>query len=1012
MEQTAEVFKGLRPHILHGTKKYDKNHHILISTLQTAYRRDISPDVIIIDEIHYGYSGKMIKELINDRKDIQIIGLSATPYDGSGNLLEGFDKILNKYDMKYMIQNRFLVPIRSFILTRPDLRGVDIIAGDYDLKQLGKVVCDNNTILEIVSSTKEFIEKSNKTIVFAVDINHAELLSKAFRHDGFTSSALHSKLKKDEVKYEIERFKKGHTKVLVSVLMLTTGFDVPETDVAIIARPTRSQNLYKQMVGRIARLAKDKKYGVLLDCGNVIENLGKPLDPIKPIIGNQIENKLKCLECESEDLKLVKNKDGLFWECNDCGFIKEIINKNFYECEYCNEEYSYEANFELVNNKLYLNCHCGYETLISEFTGSEIFIEIENKNEEFIFLPFEEARIFARNLNYPSKTTWDYHISHKEDLYYPDNIPFDPENYYKNEGWTSWDNWLGIIRKNQKVYYTFADARDFIHNLKLKSIKEWEEYIKNSLPRYKNIPNYIPKNPEKKYSNKWKGLNDWLGLRDEDKELNNESDNIGFLSFEEARSFAINLNIRSKKPWQKYCINELEGYPKKPNNIPENPDEIYLNNGWISWNHWFDKSKEYISYEESKKYVKTLGIKSKREWQKHLQTNKIPKDVPTDPLSAYNNKGWINYNNWLDIENKDEEKKKQRNSSYNVEFLPFEEARNFVRKLGIKTTKEWQNYCINELTNYTKKPENIPRSPEQTYRREGWINYKDWLNERQMNFIDAKNFVKKLKLTTKDEWLKYCRSEYLYLPTKPNNIPRDPVLRYRKEWKNWEDWLTGSTNRVYGQWRDFNEARNFIRELGLENTLDWKKYCKGKLEDYGNKPHDIPSSPDEVYKDEGWINYADWLNTENIRKSTRTDVWLPYEDAKKFIHFLGLKNYDEWILYINNEITHLPSKPTNIPKTPSYVYKNEGWKNWNDWIGINIIDVQERVKEKNEYYSFEEARSYVHSLKLNSIDEWKYYIEGLMPELEDVPYFLPLNPKEAYKKKGWWGLNDWIGLNK
>ena len=52
MQQTAEVFKGLKPHIIHGTKKYDKNHHTLISTIQTAYRRDINPDVIIIDEIH------------------------------------------------------------------------------------------------------------------------------------------------------------------------------------------------------------------------------------------------------------------------------------------------------------------------------------------------------------------------------------------------------------------------------------------------------------------------------------------------------------------------------------------------------------------------------------------------------------------------------------------------------------------------------------------------------------------------------------------------------------------------------------------------------------------------------------------------------------------------------------------------------------------------------------------------------------------------------------------------
>lgn len=451
MQQTAEVFKGLKPHIIHGTKKYDKNHHTLISTIQTAYRRDINPDVIIIDEIHHGYSGKMVKELIKDKKDIQIIGLSATPYDESGNLLDGFDLVLNQYDMKYMIKNGYLVPIRAHVLTKPDLSNVDIIAGDYNIAQLGKVVSKNNTILEIVTSSKSFILESNKTIVFAVDINHAELLSKSYRQEGFTSVALHSKLQREDIEYEIERFKKGHTKVLVSVLMLTTGFDVPETDLAIIARPTKSQNLYKQMVGRIARIAKDKKYGILLDCGNVIENLGKPLDPIKPTNTHKSNRKITCDKCESENIRFQTNQYGMFWECQDCSYIKEIENKNLYQCEHCNKEYSYEGSFEIVNNKLYLNCTCGYETLISEFTGTEKFLEIEDNTiyeGDGKYISFIESREYARSLGYKNKTLWDYHIKNKEKYEVPNNVPLNPDEYYKNNGWVSWEDWLVY---NQKV---------------------------------------------------------------------------------------------------------------------------------------------------------------------------------------------------------------------------------------------------------------------------------------------------------------------------------------------------------------------------------------------------------------------------------------------------------------------------------------------------------------------------------------------------------------------------------
>jgi superfamily II DNA or RNA helicase len=408
MEQTAKVFKGLKPQIVHGTKTYDKNHNILISTIQTASKReDLSPDVIIIDEIHYGFDGKMIENLKKNKPNARIIGLSATPYDKNGRLLSGFELILNKYDMQYMIENNFLVPIKSYVLAKLNLSKVKVIAGDYDLKQLGSIVCNSNTILEIVRTTKEYIEKSKKTIVFAVSIDHAELLTKSYLNEGFNVKVLHSKMSKEEISKQIKLFEMGHTKILVSVLMLTTGFDVPDTDMAVIARPTKSQNLYKQMVGRIARLTNDetypKPYATLLDCGNVIENLGDPIDDIKLVDGILKKIKLKCDHCKSEGLKLVSHDDNKFWKCKDCKYIKKIQRESFI-CVACNTLFNKNSSFIFENNRLFLKCVCGEDTLISEYTGKEVLIEYNGKHnirqleteqyyDEEINLAYEKALI-------------------------------------------------------------------------------------------------------------------------------------------------------------------------------------------------------------------------------------------------------------------------------------------------------------------------------------------------------------------------------------------------------------------------------------------------------------------------------------------------------------------------------------------------------------------------------------------------------------------------------------------
>src|SRR5215213_2175241 len=87
------------------------------------------------------------------------------------------------------------------------------------------------------------------------------------------------------------------------------------------------------------------------------------------------------------------------------------------------------------------------------------------------------------------------------------------------------------------------------------------------------------------------------------------------------------------------------------------------------------------------------------------------------------------------------------------------------------------------------------------------------------------------------------------------------------------------------RWRDFEEAREYARSLGLNGSRGWQEYCKS-----GQKPGDIPARPEHVYA-EDWSDYRDWLGT-GARYS-----WLPFEQAREYVRGLKLKNSKEWREY-------------------------------------------------------------------------------------------------------------------
>lgn len=115
-------------------------------------------------------------------------------------------------------------------------------------------------------------------------------------------------------------------------------------------------------------------------------------------------------------------------------------------------------------------------------------------------------------------------------------------------------------------------------------------------------------------------------------------------------------------------------------------------------------------------------------------------------------------------------------------------------------------------------------------------------------FSEARKIVQKLNFKNREEWKIYCNSGY-----KPNNIPKRPDEVY-DEWIGLGDWL--GTDRIANHKKIFlsySYAKKEIHKLNIKTNKEWREFCKN------NRPKNIPSNPDQYYRDKGWISWYDFL---------------------------------------------------------------------------------------------------------------------------------------------------------
>jgi DNA repair protein RadD len=222
-------------------------------------------DLVIVDEAH-----RLNKKFLDWLATLKcpVVGLSATPW--TKGLAKHYDALIIVTTTKQLIEEGFLSDLKVFAPHTPDLSKISTVAGEYNQHELGEACNKPELVGDVVT---EWIKRGEDrpTLVFGVDCAHAEHLQQRFVEVGIVAEYMDGETLDYEREAIFARFRDGETKVITSVGVLTTGVDLPMASCIIDARPTKSEILHVQTIGRGLRTAPGKDNLIVLDhAGNTL----------------------------------------------------------------------------------------------------------------------------------------------------------------------------------------------------------------------------------------------------------------------------------------------------------------------------------------------------------------------------------------------------------------------------------------------------------------------------------------------------------------------------------------------------------------------------------------------------------------------------------------------------------------------------------------------------------------------------------------------------------------------
>lgn len=227
--------------------------------------------LIVYDECHHAAAEdnqRVLRQLgaFDPAWDGTLLGFTATTARGDGLGLDTvFERIVYTRTLPEMIGDGYLVPLRGFrVETAADLGRVTAGALDFREEELAEAV-DIEERNALVARSIQELARDRRTIVFCVTVGHAKNLARALGILGVPAGVIYGDMPADRRAEVLAAFRAGRLSALTNVAVLTEGFDDPEVSCVAMARPTRSEGLYAQCVGRGTRLFPGKRDCLVLD---------------------------------------------------------------------------------------------------------------------------------------------------------------------------------------------------------------------------------------------------------------------------------------------------------------------------------------------------------------------------------------------------------------------------------------------------------------------------------------------------------------------------------------------------------------------------------------------------------------------------------------------------------------------------------------------------------------------------------------------------------------------------
>lgn len=341
VEQTTRVMrriaKKLRIDVILALaeKLRDAGAPMHVCGIDTLSRRIKPPAQFgVCDEAHHSVSEKY-RIVFEMYPEARWLGVTATPYrfDGKG-LDEAWDIIIEGPSVVELIAAGVLSPSRVFSHdndgTSRRLKSVKTVRGDFDRKELSKAFNKPKLVGPYVDEY-ERLGNGKPAVVYAIDLKHAVTIKTAFERRGYVTGYIHGGTPKPERERLIDDFAKGRIQILINCEILTEGWDCPSAKVCIMARPTKSMALYRQMIGRFLR---GRRTAIIIDhAGNALRH-GLPTRPLEFTLEGGLKKGPK-------GQPLVKT-------CPECGAVVALGTR---ECE-CGHVFAAEADVEPANKKL------------------------------------------------------------------------------------------------------------------------------------------------------------------------------------------------------------------------------------------------------------------------------------------------------------------------------------------------------------------------------------------------------------------------------------------------------------------------------------------------------------------------------------------------------------------------------------------------------------------------------------------------------------------------------------